>query len=275
MHQFSTAFFMAWGNFLNLPCPHKVWDGKLKNLMLSLLPLVGLIIGILLFAAAWLCQIYARSTPDSSLSLFFPLFLTFLLYWLAGFFHMDGFMDVNDALLSRRPLPERQKILKDSHVGSFAVITVIFLLGATVTSFFAILKRDLPMYALTALLLIPAVSRGISGACVLLFPTLSTSQYEENHHEPRGKYVLLDLILLLLISCGIFLLVIFLFNPTQKIRLLLYPGVPAGMTALCTYLFALRGRIALGGMGGDIAGYAICTGELAGLITAVFMINMF
>lgn len=42
-----TGFFMAWGNFLALPCPAKKWDGDMKNAMLGFLPAIGLIIGVL------------------------------------------------------------------------------------------------------------------------------------------------------------------------------------------------------------------------------------
>ena len=42
-----TGFFMAWGNFLTLPCPLKLWDSNLKNYMLGFLPSVGLIIGLI------------------------------------------------------------------------------------------------------------------------------------------------------------------------------------------------------------------------------------
>ena len=45
-------------------------------------------------------------------------------FLISGCIHLDGFMDVNDAVMSRRPLEDRQRILKDSHVGSCAVICV-------------------------------------------------------------------------------------------------------------------------------------------------------
>ena len=47
--KFITAFFMAWGNFITLPCPSRKWDGKLKNLMLAMLPSVGIVVGVLFF----------------------------------------------------------------------------------------------------------------------------------------------------------------------------------------------------------------------------------
>ena len=30
--KYVTAFFMAWGNFLKIPCPVKKWDEKLNKL---------------------------------------------------------------------------------------------------------------------------------------------------------------------------------------------------------------------------------------------------
>lgn len=58
--------------------------------------------------------------------------------WLVtGFLHLDGFMDVCDAVLSRCDLETRQRILKDSHCGSFAVICMILLAAAQWSLFFS------------------------------------------------------------------------------------------------------------------------------------------
>ena len=46
---------------------------------------------------------------------------------LTGMLHLDGYMDVCDALLSRRDKQEKLRILKDPHTGAFAVISVIML----------------------------------------------------------------------------------------------------------------------------------------------------
>mgnify|MGYP003392776405 FL=1 len=48
-------------------------------------------------------------------------------YLVTGFLHLDGFMDVTDAVKSWRDLERRREILKDSHVGSFAVINLVLL----------------------------------------------------------------------------------------------------------------------------------------------------
>ena len=53
--RYITAFFMAWGNFLVIPCPCKLWDSRLNRLMLAFLPEIGALIGgtlVLLLLAA-------------------------------------------------------------------------------------------------------------------------------------------------------------------------------------------------------------------------------
>ena len=96
----------------------------MKNAMLGFLPLTGLIIG-----AVWagLCVLFVMlGLPYLVISFL----VTFSLFALYGFIHLDGFMDCCDAIMSRRPVEEKQKILKDSHCGAFAVISLAFMLLA-------------------------------------------------------------------------------------------------------------------------------------------------
>ena len=62
--------------------------------------------------------------------------------------HMDGFMDVNDAIMSRRPLEDRLRILKDSTVGAFAVITVMFLVLAMYVASFSFFIKPMEISGL-------------------------------------------------------------------------------------------------------------------------------
>ena len=120
MKQYLSGFFMAWGNFCALPCPCKRWDTNATPLMLGFLPSVGVIIGAI-WAALYFAAVYF-GLPY----LVVAFLVTFLPFALCGFLHMDGFMDCSDAILSRRPLEDRQRILKDSHTGAFAVISIVF-----------------------------------------------------------------------------------------------------------------------------------------------------
>ena len=103
------GFLMTWGNFCSLPCPVKRWDSRCKSLMLGFLPTIGLVIGVL-WAAIYTGLVYL-GFPFLVVSFI----LTFLPFALCGFMHMDGFMDCSDAIMSRKPLEDRQRILKDTH----------------------------------------------------------------------------------------------------------------------------------------------------------------
>ena len=51
---------------------------------------------------------------------------------------LDGFMDCTDSIMSRRDLEERQRIMKDPTVGSFAVVMVCFLLITWFACFYTV-----------------------------------------------------------------------------------------------------------------------------------------
>lgn len=169
---------MAWGNFCVHLYPVKRWDSKHTSLMLGFLPLIGLAIGIV-WSAAYFGLVY----------LGFPFFvvsfiITFLPFALCGFMHMDGFMDCCDAIMSRRPLEDRQRILKDSNTGAFAVVSMIFL----VLGYFCFLST-----AITAgvdfvnMIMIVVVSRSVAGLHVLSCRPMRQSQYAAMQESETSK----------------------------------------------------------------------------------------
>ena len=121
------GLFMAWGMFCAIPTPSHRWNEQARGHMTRCLPLIGCIIGAVWALAAWLL----RGAP-SALRAFC---LAALPWVLSGFLHLDGFMDVCDAILSRRDLATRQRILKDSHCGAFAVIGIVPFIGPGIKFF--------------------------------------------------------------------------------------------------------------------------------------------
>lgn len=93
MKLFIYGFFMAWGMFLAIPCPFRRWDEAARGRMLGFLPLIGLIVG-----AIWLRPLVLHG---SQFTLCRRALILCALPWLVtGFLHLDGFMDVCDAVLS-------------------------------------------------------------------------------------------------------------------------------------------------------------------------------
>lgn len=251
-----TGLFMAWGNFLTVPCPFKKWDNDLKNYMLGFLPSVGLILGCI-WAALCLGMVYL-GFPYLVLSFL----VTFIPFALCGFIHLDGFMDCCDAMLSRRSLEERQAILKDSHCGAFAVVSLTFMILAYYSFISTVLSMGVDFIDLC---MIPVVSRGIAGINVLMRKPIGHSQYASgagaDDTRQKKKAVILVIIQLAVYCTAGMLLASYLVPSLLVI----------GATAAATYLAALLAKRNLGGMSGDIAGFSIIWGELIGIFAMLVL----
>ncbi len=237
---------MAWGMFSAIPCPLKIWDEKARPWQLVYLPFVGLLVGALWALGAYLAGAFAR------LPALCAAVLTALPFLLTGFIHLDGFMDCCDAILSRRDLPTRQKILKDSHVGSFAVVCTIFLMLVTFAAFREFDARS----GYQGLLLIPVFSRFSSSFCVFACRPMQTSQYASGFEAAQNRRQLTALAILNVLAAALGLLL--LRQPWFTVCAL---GAE-GFALLCCGL----ARKNLGGMSGDISGFSMTLGELAGLL---------
>jgi len=237
MKTYLHAFVMCQSMFCAIPAP-QVWDEKAKDKMLLFLPIVGLEIGAIWAAIAWACRLLNLPVMVTTL------ILTAYPYIVTGFLHLDGFMDVTDAVKSWRDLERRREILKDSHVGSFAVIGVVLLMIAQF-AFFASVPADANFLVL---IFIPAVSRCCSALSVTGLKPMSTSQYADQK-KPKSHIVVLSVMLCIFLAAG------FLLCGKYGFALV---GCLAG------YGLALRRAYnSLDGMNGDIAGYALTIGELS------------
>lgn len=227
---------MAWGMFLAIPCPLRRWNEEAREQMLLWLPGVGLIVG-----GVWVGLFFLlKNAPDPLRAL-----LMAAAPWLVtGFIHLDGYMDVCDAVLSRRELAVRQKILKDSHCGAFAVIGMVLLALTQWSLFFA---ADGGCW--TGLLCIPAVTRACAALAVRMLRPMETSQYA----ALKAKNTTVTVLLWTLLALGI--------------------GLPLGLAGSFAPLAAAAGYWLavwyadrqLGGMSGDVSGFALTLGELTGI----------
>ena len=130
MRDWICGFFMAWGMFLAIPCPRKIWSESARQKMLVCMPLVGLLAGGV-WAGAWLLLRGAPGPVRAAVCAAAPWLVT-------GFMHLDGYMDVCDAVLSRRDLATRQRILL--HATPSLLFTLAYA-GA------CLIWKDHPVYA--------------------------------------------------------------------------------------------------------------------------------
>ena len=230
------AFAMCQSMFCSIPAP-QLWDEKAKDKMLLFLPVVGLEIGAIWALLAWACRLL--NLP----ALVTGLILCAYPYIVTGFIHLDGYMDVTDAVKSWRDLERRREILKDSHVGSFAVIGIV-LLAIAQFAFFSSAPAEANDWIL---IFVPAVSRCCSSLAVTGLKPMSTSQYADQK-KPKSHIVALSMMLCLFLAAGFLLCGKYGF---------------ALVGCLVGYGFALlRAYRSLDGMNGDISGYALTIGEL-------------
>ena len=238
MKNYITAFKMTQSMFCSLPFPCKNWDENCRPYMLLFLPVVGMEIGVLWIGLDYLLRCLQLS------STIYGLAMCALPYLLTGFMHLDGFMDVTDAIGSYRDLEKRRLILKDSHVGSFAVIWCVFLILAG----FSVFSVNAEKTEIWMLGLVPVISRCGSALAIMNLKPMNTSQYASKKQYPKWHSVVLAGVILISIGIGVVL--------SGKSMWV----VPAEVLG---YALSLKkAYTSLDGMNGDISGYSICISEL-------------
>lgn len=105
--------------YSRVPVPVFTWDEREAGHAIAFLPLTGALIGALSCAVIWLSGAADIPVPVAAVLLsLVPLLVT-------GGFHLDGFMDVTDARKSYLSRERKLQIMKDPHIGAFAVIGLL------------------------------------------------------------------------------------------------------------------------------------------------------
>jgi len=245
MKRYFKGLYMSFGMFCSIPQPFKLWDDKAVNLVLPCFPLVGCLIGVLWWGIATMLL-------SSGIHIILVSAVVTLIPFLAsGFLHLDGYMDTSDAVLSRRPLEDKLRILKDPHTGAFAVIMLAVLFVVQFSVVFAVIEQE---KNLILLIVIPVISRCCSALSVLCLKPLSQSNYA-NMFKQNSK----TLHKVFIVFIAIFGIVLSFFF-AQVHGMIIAISAIAGFTA--AIIWAYRD---LKGVSGDLAGFALVISELCGL----------
>lgn len=265
------GFLMAWGNFSAVPCPYHKWHDESRKAMLCMLPVVGLMLAAITIIAWWLLDMIG-APPILTGAL-----ITVVYFHCNGFIHLDGFMDCSDAILSRRPeLEERQRILKASDVGAFAVISVVFMALIFAASMIT-LAGDFTLINAGILFLIMTVSRSTAADSVGRMKPMMTSQYADmagENGDGQNAFGFGESAIIGLIMAFVILMtpqIITLGNGTPAF-LLYYAPVSIVVLAVASVAGAYA-RKQLGGMNGDISGYMIVMSETVGIAFATVLVS--
>ena len=142
------SFVLALQFLTRLPTPRVRADGEAFARSMRWFPAVGLVIGVLVTAAAWAGAHVDLWTGG----------LVALVAWVAvtGALHLDGLSDLADASGAAHKDRERLlAVLADPHVGSFGAVAIGLQLIAKLVLLHALIERDM----LVGLILIPFAAR--------------------------------------------------------------------------------------------------------------------
>ena len=171
---------------------------------------------------------------------------------ITGMLHLDGYMDVCDALLSRRDQKEKVRILKDPNTGAFAVISLAILFIIDFASIYTLVDKT---ENIIGLIIIPIISRSLMGLMLLKKESMKESSLGSYFKKGTGK-------------ADIFILYLFLFIATLVfIYFIGYKGLIVSLGMIISALISVnKSTKELGGMSGDSAGYGLVISELIGVL---------
>ena len=110
---------VSFSMFSRIPMPRFKWEEDDMSQSLTFFPWVGAVIGLLTYGAGYIYfELDLPFWAVGAVVLLIPILVT-------GGFHLDGYMDVKDALSSYADRDKKLEILKDPNVGSFAIIGII------------------------------------------------------------------------------------------------------------------------------------------------------
>ena len=236
------SLVIAFSMYSKIPMPHLELDEKDMKYVMGFFPLIGLITGAL--AYGWIYAGEILYVPDISRTLV----LIILPVIITGGIHVDGYMDTCDALNSYGDREKKLAILKDSHIGAFAVIKLLVYYVLYFAAAFIVVQKagnmQIIIMAFTFYL-----SRIISGLAAVTSVTAT-----------KRVNIMLVIQLVLCVSC-----------------MCMCSIITAAAVAAVAFLVLLYYRHMaykqFGGVTGDLAGYLLCVSELC-MTAAIAVITL-
>lgn len=244
------AFFIAFSLYSQIPVPQFAWKEEDMKYVLCFFPWVGAVIGSCIHVWNQLCGTFdigeiARITVGMAI----PLLVT-------GGFHADGFLDTIDALHSYQPRERKLEILKDAHIGAFAVI-MFAVYGLVYMGAFSEIHDEGLLKVVCGVFFL---SRCLSGISAVTFPL---AKKEGMLSRTAGSA-----------ASGVVKRILYL-QSAVGIGWMLHWSVAggslaAGAAGISFGYYYRRTRKEFGGITGDTAGYFVLLCELCMIIAVAF-----
>lgn len=246
------ALGIAFSMYSIIPMPRTEWTKENMAWAMVWFPFVGLVSGAVLFGWYHLA-LFLGLHPIVFAALALP--LTILV---SGGIHLDGFCDSVDAMASRRDCETRLKIMKDPHIGPFALFITVFLL-LTQFAYYVQLQSVGGSWRLWLLIALTFVlERSLSGLSLVIFPKARPDGLARTFADPAARGV------------GPVMIVEAALVSALMIVLGGWPGVAI---IACLWIWFLIYRWfsvkQYGGMTGDLAGFFLTASEWLALLILV------
>ena len=252
------AIGLAFSTFSRIPMPVMKNEEKIKkarSYTLCFFPLVGLVIGALWFLWMIMADMFAfNNVLTAAGSTVLPILVT-------GGIHMDGFCDVTDAFSSWQTRERRLEILKDPHVGAFAIIGCIVYF----ISYFGIMStirfnEVVPVFACTFI-----ISRALSSLASVCFKNARPGGMLDSFSSVSTKKSVV-------ISSAVYMIIAIVIMSFADWRLAIVSVITSLLVLLWYRIISYK---RLGGITGDTAGWFVEVTELAAAVTVCIAAGIF
>ena len=239
------SFRHAWAFLTRLPGGAHPADARQLGASVPWFPVVGAVLGLLI-GLVWVGMGELVSPlPAATIAVLVGVAVT-------GAFHEDGLADTADSLGGYTP-ERRLEIMKDSRVGTFGVLALVFSVLIRVIALAALE----PVEGLVALVMAHAVGRSVATLVMVTTPAATAGGLGQSYaaHLPRSAVLAIGVIIA---GCSVV-------------------GGPAGVVGYAVAvagaaLLVVLARRAYGGTTGDVLGAVEQVGEMAVLTAAARLV---
>lgn len=243
------SLIIAFSTYSKIPTPKIEWEEKNMKYAVCFFPLIGAVIGLI-----WLLWLYLAERLGigdilkASVATLIPVIIT-------GGIHLDGFCDITDAFSSWQPKEKKLEILKDPHVGAFAVIGCI----CYILAYFGIMAEMEFNRCAAAVAVGFVLSRSLSAMALVNFksarPKGMLDTFAQSSHKKvvtvvSAVYIIISLAVIALLSLKLCLCIAF-----------------SCLFAFWLYRYSAYKK--LGGTTGDMAGWFL---QICELLIAFFAV---
>lgn len=235
------SMLAAFASYSIIPMPNIELTEENTKYQLCFFPLIGAVIGAILcgWNVGWpyLCN---YNFLPAVVFVIVPVIVSRAV-------HVDGFIDTVDAICSHKPMERKLEILKDTHIGSFAMIMSLsyFLIALGVWS-------EMPIDAVPVLAVGFVLSRALSGLAIVTFPHAKTSKLLPDITNEKQKKIIRIVMVIYIIICSVLMCYL---QP-------LYGSIGVAGAAISYVYYYYVAKKHFGGITGNVAGYFVQVCEL-------------